>query len=146
MSENNHPLTMCWFGTYQPYATSVVHVPEQEISPKEIDTDDLIFIWDKYMKFPNLLDLLGEPIPWSPALIDGYARDWVKKDERIHVPILVNKPGARCLGAVLLTSRLSMDQLEPLVDDYRNRGYELKKIQALVGDLSREVLAFLPQT
>ena len=146
MSENEHLLTMCWFGTFQPYATSVVHIPEQEISPKEIDAEDLVFIWDKYMMFSNLLDLVGEPIPWSPALIDGYARDWVKKDERIYVPILVKKPGARCLGAVLLISRLSNEQITPLVEDYRNRGYELKKIHALVGDLSREVIAFLPQT
>lgn len=144
MDEEEKPLTMCWFGTFQPYATSVVHVPEQEISPKEIDTENLIFIWDKYMKSPNLDELLGVSVPWSPAVIDGYAREWDKVDEKVFEPILVEKPGGRCLGAVLLVSRLTEDQLKPLIDDYRERGYELKKEQALIGDFSREVLAFLP--
>jgi len=72
--EKEDALTMCWFGSYQPYATSVVHVPEQEISPSEIDKEDLIFIWDKYMKSDVLTKLLGNPVPWSPALLEGYVR------------------------------------------------------------------------
>lgn len=142
--ENEKPLSMCWFGSYQPYATSVVHVPEQEISPREIDKERLIFIWDKYMKFQNLLELIEDPVPWSPALIDEYYRDWEKIDERNLRPKLVKKKGTRCLGAVLLTSRLTNEQLEPLIEEYKKQGYQLKKINALIGDLTREVLAFLP--
>ncbi len=137
-------LTMCWFGLYQPYATSVVHVPEQEISPNEIEQKDLIFIWDKYMKADILVELLGVPIPWSPALIKGYSREWKKKEDGTYNCELVQKEFGECLGAVLLISRLSEGQLNPLIEDYTIRGYSLKKAKILIGDLTRDVLSFLP--
>ena len=142
--EEENPLTMCWFGVWQPYATSVVHVPAQEISPKEIKQENLIFIWDKYMKAPNITSLVGEPIPWSPALIEGYCRKWNKQENGKVIPELINDPNGKCIGAALLTSRLNESQLQPLVEDYESRGYGLKKINALIGDLDREILAFLP--
>ena len=40
MTNEEKPLTMCWFGFYQPYATSIVHSPKQEISPKEVETEE----------------------------------------------------------------------------------------------------------
>ncbi|UCF13246.1 MAG: hypothetical protein JSW06_03035 [Thermoplasmatales archaeon] len=138
------PLTMCWFGLYQPYATSIVHVPEQEISPDEVDEKDLVFIWDKYMKADILNDLLGRPVPWSPALIKGYSREWKKQEDGSFTCELVQKEFGECLGAVLLVSRLSEAQLNPLVEDYKMRGYSLKKAKVLIGDLTREILAFLP--
>lgn len=143
LEEVSH-LTMCWFGVWQPYATSVVHVPAQEISPKEISQEKLIFIWDKFMKAPNINDLLGTPVPWSPALIEGYSRKWIKMDDGKHVPELIGDSNGKCVGAVLLTSRLTEEQLIPLIEDYKIRGYELKTFNALIGDLDREVLAFLP--
>ena len=138
------PLTMCWFGLYQPYATSIVHVPEQEISPDEIDEKDLVYIWDKYMKSDILNDLLGTPVPWSPSLIKGYSREWKKQEDGSFTCELVQKEYGECLGAVLLISRLSKEQLNPLVEDYKIRGYSLKKAKVLIGDLTREILAFLP--
>ena len=141
--EEEQPLTMCWFGFYQPYATSIVHVPAQEISPDEVDKKDLVFIWDKYMKADVLSDLLGTSVPWSPALIKGYSREW-KKEDRRFICELVQKEGGECLGAVLLISRLSEGQLNPLVERYKVRGYSLKKAKVLIGDLTREILAFLP--
>jgi len=141
--EEENALTMCWFGSYQPYATSVVHVPEQEISPSEVDKEDLIFIWDKYMKSDLLTDLLGTPVPWSPALIKGSSREWQKQENGSFNCELVQKQNGECLGAVLLISRLSEGQLNPLVKDYKIRGYSLKKAKVLVGDLTREVLGFL---
>ncbi len=143
MEKEEEPLTMCWFGSYQPYATSVVHVPEQEISPSEIDKQDLVFIWDKYMKSDVLTNLLGKSVPWSPALIEGYAREW-NKHEKNYICELVQKKDGKCLGAVLLISRLNEGELNPLIEDYKNRGYFLKKFNVLVGDYNREVLAFLP--
>lgn len=143
MEKEEDSLTMCWFGSYQPYATSVVHVPEQEISPSEIDKQDLIFIWDKYMKSDVLTNLLGKPVPWSPALIEGYAREW-NKHEKNYICELIQKKEGKCLGVVLLVSRLNESDLNPLVEDYKNREYFLKKFNVLVGDFSREVLAFLP--
>jgi len=136
---------MCWFGVKQPLATSVVHVPEHEISPKEIEEGPLIFIWDKFMKDPNIMELLGESIPWSPALIYGYKRIWKEVSPGILRPELQKDERGRCLGAVLLTSRSSDSKIQLLMDDYKNRGYILKKIEALVGDLTREVKAFLPK-
>ena len=143
MKKEEGALTMCWFGSYQPYATSVVHVPEQEISPSEIDKQDLIFIWDKYMKADVLTNLLGKPVPWSPALIEGFGREW-DKHEKTYNSKLVQKKDGKCLGAVLLVSRLTQVDLNPLIEDYKNRGYSLKKFNILVGDLKREVSAFLP--
>ena len=143
LDEESH-LTMCWFGVWQPYATSVVHVPAQEISPKEISQEKLIFIWDKFMKAPNINDLIGTPVPWSPALIEGYRRKWIKKDDGKYVPELIEDSNGKCVGAVLLTSRLTESQLIPLVKDYKTRGYELKTFNALIGDLDRGILAFLP--
>lgn len=143
MEKEEDALTMCWFGSYQPYATPVVHVPEQEISPSEIDKQELIFIWDRYMKSDVLTNLLGKPVPWSPALIEGYFREW-NKHERNYTCELVQKKDGKCLGAVLLVSRLSKVDLNPLIEDYKNRGYFLKKFSVLVGDLTRDVLAFLP--
>ncbi|MFX0186211.1 MAG: hypothetical protein ACFE8A_00595 [Candidatus Hodarchaeota archaeon] len=138
------PLTMCWFGLYQPYATSIVHVPEQEISPDEVDEKDLVFIWDKYMKADILSEFLGTPVPWSPALIKGYSREWKKQDDGSFICELVQKEYGECLGAVLLVSRLSNEKLIPLVEDYKKRGYSLKKAKVLIGDLTRDILAFLP--
>ena len=135
---------MCWFGLYQPYATSVVHVPEQEISPNEIEKKDLVFIWDKYMKSDTLYELLRIPIPWSPALIKGYSREWKKKENGGYTCELVQKKFGECLGAVLLISRLSEGQLNPLIEDYKIRGYSLKKVKILIGDLTRDILSFLP--
>ena len=143
IEQENH-LTMCWFGVWQPYATSVVHVPTQEISPKEISKEKLIFIWDKFMKAPNINDLLGTPVPWSPALIEGYGRKWIKNDDGKYIPELKEDSNGRCVGAVLLTSRLTEGQLKPLIEDYKIRGYELRTHNALIGDLDREVVAFLP--
>lgn len=143
MENEEDALTMCWFGSYQPYATSVVHVPEQEISPREIDKQDLIFIWDKYMKADVLTNLLKKPVPWSPALIEGYARDW-KKQAKNYTCELVQKKDGKCLGAALLVSRVTQVDLNPLIEDYKRRGYSLKKFNVLVGDLKREVSAFLP--
>ena len=142
--EEENALTMCWFGVWQPYATSVVHVPAQEISPNEIKQEKLIFIWDKYMKAPNISDLVGVPIPWSPALVKGYSRKWNKQEDGKFIPELIKNSNRKCMGAVLLTSRLNEVQLKPLIEDYKRRGYELKKINALIGDLEREILAFLP--
>ncbi|TFG23654.1 MAG: hypothetical protein EU529_06850 [Promethearchaeota archaeon] len=142
--EEEQPLTMCWFGFYQPYATSIVHVPEQEISPNEVDKKDLVFIWDKYMKADILSDLLGTPVPWSPALIKGYSREWKKEEDGSFTCELVEKVFGECLGAVLLISRLSEGQLNPLVEDYKMRGYSLKQAKVLIGDLTREILTFLP--
>ena len=144
IEEEEKPLTMCWFGTFQPYATSVVHVPEQEISPNEVDKEDLVFIWDKYMKLDVLSDLLGTPVPWSPPLIKGYSREWKKQEDGRFTCELVQKESGECLGAVLLISRLSEGQLNPLVEDYKMRGYSLKKAKVLIGDLTRDILAFLP--
>ena len=144
-SEDENTLTMCWFGVWQPYATSVVHVPAQEISPNEIKQENLIFIWDKYMKAPNISELIGEPIPWSPALVEGYSREWNKLEDGKFIPKILKKSNGKCMGAVLLTSRLTDTQIQPLIKDYKQRGYELKKINALIGDLNREVLAFLPE-
>jgi len=143
LAEENH-LTMCWFGVWQPYATSVVHVPAQEISPKEIKQEKLIFIWDKYMMAPNITELIGEPIPWTPVLIEGYSRKWNNQEDGKFVPELIKDSNGKCIGAALLTSRLTEPQLKPLIEDYETRGYELKKIKALIGDLNREILAFLP--
>ena len=142
--EEEKTLTMCWFGSYQPYATSVVHVPEQEISPSEVDKEDLIFIWDKYMKSDILTDLLGTPVPWSPALIKGYSREWKKREDGVFTCELIQKESGECLGAVLLISRLSEGQLNPLVEDYKIRGYSLKEVKVLIGDLMRDIFAFLP--
>lgn len=142
--KGENTLTMCWFGVWQPYATSVVHVPAQEISPTEIKQENLIFIWDKYMKAPNINELIGEPIPWSPALVEGYSRKWDKQEVGKYIPELIEDSNGKCMGAVLLTSRLTEAQLQPLIEDYKIRGYELKKINALIGDLYREILAFLP--
>jgi len=41
-------------------------------------------------------------------------------------------------------SRVTQIELNPLIEDYKKRGYSLKKANGLVGDLNREVLAFLP--
>ncbi len=138
-------LTMCWFGAKQPLATSVVHVPEHVISPDELETGPLIFIWDKYMKAPNITQLIGEPIPWSPALINGYERRWVDDGNGIMHPELEKNEKGRCLGAVLLTSRTSDDKLQPLITNYEKRGYVLKKYNVLIGDLIREIRVFLPK-
>ena len=143
MKKEEDALTMCWFGSYQPYATSVVHVPEQEISPNEIDKEELIFIWDKYMKSDVLTNLLGKPVPWSPALIEGYVRKWNKQDKNYSCGLVQKKDG-KCLGAALLVSRATRADLNPLIEDYKHRGYFLKKVNILVGDLTREVFAFLP--
>ena len=137
-------LTMCWFGFYTPYATSIVHVPEQVISPNEVDQGDLIFIWDKYMKSDVLTNLIKTPVPWSPAVIQGYSREWKKLDDGSFSCKLVQNKNGMCLGAVLLISRLSEKQIDPLVEDYKTRGYTLKKADVLVGDLIRNILAFLP--
>ncbi|NHI94333.1 MAG: hypothetical protein EAX96_17710 [Candidatus Lokiarchaeota archaeon] len=145
VEEKERVLTMCWFGVRQPLATSVVHVPEYEISPKELEEGPLIFIWDKFMKAPNIIELLGESIPWSPALIDGFKRVWKEIKSGILNPELQKNVGGRCLGAVLLTSRLSDEQLKPLIKDYENRGYVLKEVDGLIGDLTRKILAFLPK-
>jgi hypothetical protein len=142
--EEKNSLTMCWFGVWQPYATSVVHVPAQEISPKEIKQEKLIFIWDKYMKAPNITNFIGTPVPWSPALVEGYSRKWNEQEDGKFSPEIIKESNGRCMGAVLLTSRLTETQLKPLVEDYEKRGYELKQINALVGDLNRDILAFLP--
>lgn len=144
VEEAERSLTMCWFGVRQPLATSVVHVPEQEISPNELEKGPLIFIWDKFMKSPEVTEIIGEPVPWSPAIINGYYRTWNEKDSGLFEPILIQKENETCLGAVLLTSRLKEQQLNPLVEHYKARGYTLKKITARVGDLKREILAFLP--
>ncbi len=136
--------TMCWFGFYQPYATSIVHVTKHIISPNEIDEKDLIFIWDKYMKSDLLMDLLKNPVPWSPALLEGYKREWIKKKDGLFVPNLIKDIKGKCLGAVLLLSRISEDKLQPLINDYKNRGYFLKETSILIGDLVREIRAFLP--
>ena len=138
------PLTMCWFGFYTPYATSIVHVPEQVISPSEIAKGDLMFIWDEYMKSDVLTHLLGTPVPWSPALIQGYSRKWEKNDDGSYTCQLVNKKNGQCLGAVLLISRLKENQLRPLIESYEKRGYSLKESNILIGDLMREIPAFLP--
>ena len=139
-------LTMCWFGVWQPYATSVVHVPAQEISPNELKKEKLIFIWDKYMKSPNLTELIGTPVPWSPALVEGYRRNWKKGDDGKFAPEIVKDSDGKCIGAVLLCSRLTDDQLRPLYDDYKKRGYALKNLFALIGDIKREILGFLPES
>ncbi len=143
-NEEENSLTMCWFGVWQPYATSVVHVPAQEISPKEIKQEKLIFIWDKYMKAPNITELIGEPVPWSPALIEGYSREWNKQEDDKFIPKLIKDTNGKCIGAALLTSRLTEPQLQPLIEDFEIRGYGLKMINAHIGDLNREILAFLP--
>ena len=137
-------LTMCWFGFWQPYATSIVHVPDQEISPKEIDEERLIFVWDKYMKSDMLTKLVRASIPWSPALIEGYSREWKQNKDGSYVPELIIKEGGKCLGAVLLLSRINDDQLRPLIKSYQNRGYVLKKAPILIGDIIREIESFLP--
>ena len=144
-NEKEKSLTMCWFGFYQPYATSIIHDPEQEISPKEIDTEDLIFIWDQYMKSDLLTELLGTPVPWSPAFLEGYSREWIKGENGIYKPRLIQKVMGKCLGAVILLSRVSEEQLEPLKDYYNKIGYVLKKIKVLVGDITRDILGFLPK-
>lgn len=145
MNKEEQPLTMCWFGFYQPYATSIVHIPEQEISPNEIDEKDLIFIWDKYMKADLLTDLLNYPVPWSPALIEGYSREWKKRDNGLYTVNLVKRKMGKCLGAVLLTSRLTEEQLKPLIDKYKKNGYSLQKTKVTIGDHTRDVPAFLPE-
>ena len=142
MTENE--LTLCWFGFWQPYATSVVHVPTQEINPKEIDEERLIFIWDKYMKSDMLTKLVRASIPWSPALLEGYSRVWKQNKDGSYYPELVIKQGSKCLGAVLLLSRIKDDQLKPLIKSFKNRGYELKKAKILIGDIIRNIEAFLP--
>ncbi|MBD3193595.1 MAG: hypothetical protein GF317_00965 [Candidatus Lokiarchaeota archaeon] len=138
------PLTMCWFGFFTPYATSIVHVPEQVISPNEISKGELIFIWDKFMKSDVLNDLLGTPVPWSPALIRGYSRDWKENEDSSYECELVKNEGGQCLGAVLLISRLKENHLNPLIESYKSRGYSLKKHDILIGDLMRRITAFLP--
>ncbi|MFX1277100.1 MAG: hypothetical protein ACFFBP_19405 [Promethearchaeota archaeon] len=143
MTKENE-LTMCWFGFWQPYATSVVHVPSQEISPKEIEEYRLIFIWDKYMKSDMLTKLIRTPVPWSPALIEGYSREWNKNKDGSYVPELVKNSSGKCLGAVLLLSRVDDEQIKPLVKSYQKRGYEIKKTIVLIGDIIREIEAFLP--
>ena len=95
------------------------------------------------MKSDVLTNLLGKPVPWSPALIEGYVREWNKHD-RNYTCELVQKNDGKCLGAVLLISRVTNVDLKPLIGDYKKRGYSLKKVNVLVGDLTREVLAFLP--
>ncbi|MBY9008171.1 MAG: hypothetical protein KGD63_15635 [Candidatus Lokiarchaeota archaeon] len=136
-------LTMCWFGFYQPYATSIVHVPTQEISPNEIKEDNLIFIWDKYMKSDLLTELLKTPVPWSPAYLNRYERKWIKKeDNTFHLELIKSESGG-CLGAVILITRLSKEQLKPLIYDYEKRGYYLKETNVLVGDLNLKVNTFL---
>jgi len=137
-------LTMCWFGFYTPYATSIVHVPEQVISPSEVAEGDLVFIWDQYMKSDVLSTLLKTPVPWSPALIEGFAREWKKLEDGRYSCELVKDADERCLGAVLLLSRLKDQQLNRLIENYKKRGYTLKNAKVLVGDLIRDVLAFLP--
>ena len=97
------------------------------------------------MKAPNIIELLGESIPWSPALIDGYKRVWKDVSPGIVRPELEPDGKGRCLGAVLLTSRSSDAKLKPLIDDYERRGYVLKKHDVLIGDLTREILSFLPK-
>ena len=143
MSKENE-LTMCWFGFFQPYATSVVHVPEQVISPQEISEERLIFVWDKYMKSDMLTKLLKTPVPWSPALLKGYSREWQKKDDGTFTPKLVKKMDGKCLGAVLLLSRVNDKQIKSLVKSYHSRSYELKKTKVLIGDITRDIEAFLP--
>jgi hypothetical protein len=143
-NEEEHTLTMCWFGFLQRWATSIIHVPEQEISPKEIGQGDLIFIWDKFMKSDLLTDFLGTPVPWSPALIENYTRQWVEYDDGSLFPVLIQKSKGKCLGAVLLISRLSESDLKPLIDDYETRGYILKNTEVLIGDITRDIPAFLP--
>ena len=88
-NEEENSLTMCWFGIWQSYATSVVHVPAQEISPNEIKQEKLIFVWDKFMKAPNITRLIGEPIPWSPALVEGYSRKWIKQEDGKYIPEII---------------------------------------------------------
>ena len=144
-SENeDHLLTMCWFGFYQPYATSIVHVPEHVISPKELNEKDLIFIWDKYMKSDLLTNLLRTPVPWSPAFLKGYKREWNESEDGTFIPELIKNELGNCMGAVLLISRLSKEQLQPLIKDYNKRGYFLKETNILIGDLSIKVKTFLP--
>jgi hypothetical protein len=121
-----------------------VHVPEQVISPTEVAEGDLVFIWDQYMKSDVLSNLLNTPVPWSPALIEGYAREWKKLNVGRYSCELVKDDKGRCLGAVLLLCRLKDQQLNPLIEDYKDRGYTLKNAKVLVGDLIREVSAFLP--
>jgi len=137
-------LTMCWFGVRQPLATPVVHVPEHVISPDELETGPLIFIWDKFMKAPNVTELIGEPIPWSPALLDGYERVWVDEGSGIMHPELKKNDKGRCLGAVLLTSRTHEKKLQSLIIDHEKRGYVLKKHKVLIGDMIRDIPVFLP--
>ena len=140
----NYLFTMCWFGFYQPYATSIVHVPEHIISPKELNEKDLIFIWDKYMKADLLTNLLKISVPWSPAFLKGYERKWNKTEDGTFIPELIKNELGNCMGAVLLISRLSKEQLQPLINDYNKRGYFLKENSVLIGDLSIKVKVFLP--
>lgn len=135
---------MCWFGFFQPYATSIIHDPEQEINPSEVDKENMIFIWDKYMKSDALSGFIGKAIPWSPALLEGYARKWSKGEDGKFRPELVKLKEGKCLGAALLVSRINDDDLKPLVQDYKNRGYDLKDTTILIGDLERKIHAFLP--
>jgi len=138
-------LTMCWFGVRQPLATSVVHVPEQVINPDELITGPLIFIWDKFMKAPNVTELVGEPIPWSPALLEGYERKWIDDGNGITHPELLKKENGKCLGCVLLTTRTSDNKIQFLINDYEKRGYKLKEKEVLIGDLNRVIRVFLPK-
>ena len=96
------------------------------------------------MKSDLLTDILKTPVPWSPALIEGFSRDWRKKDDGMYVCDLVKKEHGKCLGAVLLISRLNENMLKPLIEDYEKRGYTLKKSKVLIGDITREIMAFLP--
>jgi hypothetical protein len=77
-------------------------------------------------------------------LIQGYSREWKKNDDGSYKCELVKSEKGQCLGAVLLISRLKKEQLNPLKEDYEKRGYSLKKSGILIGDLMREILAFLP--
>jgi len=96
------------------------------------------------MKAPNITELIGEPVPWSPALIEGYSREWNKQEDDKFIPKLIKDTNGKCIGAALLTSRLTEPQLQPLIEDFEIRGYGLKMINAHIGDLNREILAFLP--
>ena len=68
-------------------------------------------------------------------------QDSKSDDFDLDQELVIIGSGPAGLTAAIYASR---GQLNPLVEDYKLRGYSLKKAKILIGDITREILAFLP--